>query len=95
LELRGTYRFSVSFPPNGYTQGPLFSTAEDNPHGPQLLVLPARRGGTWVDEGENTGHWEGGADENGCLLCWEDTVHLDSDFQDLVIDAEGIQPAQR
>jgi hypothetical protein len=95
-ELRGTYRFSIDFPPNGYTQGPLFSTAADNPGGgSQLLVLPARRGGTWVDEGENLGHWEGGADENGCLLCWEDVVHGDNDFQDLVVYAEGVQPAQR
>jgi prepilin-type N-terminal cleavage/methylation domain-containing protein len=101
-ELRGRIRFSLEFAPNGFNSGQFFSTAEDNPGGgSQLLVLPARRGGTWVSEGENGeqerdfGHWEGGTDDNGCLLCWEDVVHGDNDFQDLVVYAEGIQPAQR
>jgi prepilin-type N-terminal cleavage/methylation domain-containing protein len=101
-ELRGRVRFSLEFAPNGFTAGPVFSTAEDNPGGAaQLLVLPARRGGTWVSEGENVergryfGHWEGGTDDGGCLLCWEDWVHGDNDFQDLVVYAEGIQPSQR
>ena len=95
-DLRGTYRFLIDFAPNGYSKGPFYSTPSDNPEGSaQLLVLPARRGGTWVDEGENTGHWEGGTVDNACLLCWEDVVHDDNDFQDLVVYAQGVQPAQR
>jgi len=101
-DLRGRIRFSLEFAPNGFNSGRFFSTAEDNPGGgSQLLVLPARRGGTWVDEGENGeqgrdfGHWEGGTDDGGCLLCWEDVVHGDNDFQDLVVYAEGIQPSRR
>jgi len=101
-ELRGRIRFSLEFAPTGFNSGPFFSTAEDNPGGSsQLLVLPARRDGTWVSEGGNGeqgrdfGHWEGGTDDGGCLLCWEDLVHGDNDFQDLVVYAEGIQPSQR
>jgi len=93
---RGSYRFLTDFAPNGFTRGPLFSTPSDNPDGAAvLLVLPARRGGRWVDEGENIGHWEGGTDQNGCLLCWEDWVRGDNDFQDLVVYAGGVRPAQR
>jgi hypothetical protein len=96
LDLRGTYRFLIAFAPNGFSKGPFFSTPADNPEGgAQLLVLPARRGGTWVDEGENTGHWRGGSVEKGCLLCWEDVVHGDNDFQDLVVYAQGVLPARR
>jgi prepilin-type N-terminal cleavage/methylation domain-containing protein len=101
-ELRGRIRFALEFAPNGFNSGPFFSTAADNPGGgSQLLVLPARRGATWVSEGDNGeqgrdfGHWEGGAEDGGCLLCWEDVVHGDNDFQDLVVYAEGIQPLQR
>jgi len=93
---RGTYRFLLEFASNGFTRGPLFSTPSDNPDGAAvLLVLPARRGGRWVDEGENIGHWEGGTDQNGCLLCWEDWVRGDNDYQDLVVYAGGVRPAQR
>jgi prepilin-type N-terminal cleavage/methylation domain-containing protein len=93
--LHGPFRLSIDFPNNSYTRGPLFSTAKDNPGGAsQLLVLSARRGGTWVDEGERTGHWEGGSNTGAYLLCWEDTVHGDNDFQDLVISAEGISPEE-
>ncbi len=92
----GTFRFLIDFPPNGFTRGPLYSTPEENPGGAvQLLVLPARRGGRWVEEGGNTGHWKGGIRDGGYLLCWEDMVRGDDDFQDLVVYARGIRPARR
>jgi prepilin-type N-terminal cleavage/methylation domain-containing protein len=95
-EIHGTLRFSLDFRANPFTPGPLFSTGEDNPDGvSHMLALPARKGGTWVDEGGNTGHWEGGVADGTYLLCWEDTVHGDNDFQDLVVYAAGIRPAQR
>jgi hypothetical protein len=70
--------------------GALTSEAGENRDGAShLLVLPARTGGTWVDEGNNTGHWEGGADAPGAyLLCWEDS-NFDTDFQDMVVLVEG------
>jgi prepilin-type N-terminal cleavage/methylation domain-containing protein len=95
-ELHGTVRFALDFPPNPFNPGTLFSTGEGNPDGlSHMLTLRARRGGTWVDEGENTGHWKGGVDDRTYLLCWEDSVNGDNDFQDLVVYAGGIRPAQR
>jgi len=95
IALPGSFRFSIDFPKNPFSRGPLFSTSEDNPGGAsQLLVLRGQRGGTWVDEGDNTGHWEGGVDTGEYLLCWEDWVHGDGDFQDLVISAKGIEPVE-
>jgi prepilin-type N-terminal cleavage/methylation domain-containing protein len=95
-EIHGTVRFSLSFPPNPFNPGTLFSTAQGNPDGlSHMLALRARRGGTWVDEGGNTGHYEGAAEDGTYLLCWEDAVNGDNDFQDLVVYAEGIRPAQR
>jgi prepilin-type N-terminal cleavage/methylation domain-containing protein len=95
-EIHGRLRFSLEFPTNPYNPGSLFSTGEDNPDGvSHVLVLPARKGGTWVDEGPSTGHWEGGVEDGTYLLCWEDAVHGDNDFQDLVVYASGIRPARR
>jgi prepilin-type N-terminal cleavage/methylation domain-containing protein len=94
-EIHGTVRFSLDFPANPYNPGHLFSTGEDNPDGAShMLALLARKGGTWVDEGENTGHWEGGVADGTYLLCWEDAVQGDNDFQDLVVYASGIRPAR-
>jgi prepilin-type N-terminal cleavage/methylation domain-containing protein len=95
-QIDGTLRFVLDFPANLFNPGLLYSTGEDNPDGvSHMLALPARKGGTWVDEGGNTGHWEGGVADGTSLLCWEDTVHGDNDFQDLVIYAKGIRPTQR
>jgi hypothetical protein len=95
-ELHATVRFALDFPPNPFNPGRLFSTRQGNPDGlSHMLALRARRGGTWVDEGENTGHWEGGADDGTYLLCWEDSINGDNDFQDLVVYAGGIRPARR
>jgi prepilin-type N-terminal cleavage/methylation domain-containing protein len=94
--MRGTYRLWIDFPPNSFTRGPLYSTSEENPGGAaHLLVLPARKGGRWVEERKNTGHWQGGVRDGGYLLCWEDTVRGDDDFQDLVVYVRGIRPARR
>jgi hypothetical protein len=94
--LSGVVRLSIDFPANnGFTHGPLYSTAADNPrNSAQLIVLPARKGGAWVDEGGDRGHWEGGEDSGEYLLCWEDMAGGgDCDFQDLVILTRGLVPA--
>jgi hypothetical protein len=79
----------------GGGQGLLYSVTLSNPgRGPQLIVIPARTGGLWVDEGNNRGHWEGGEESGDYLLCWEDLVR-DDDFQDVVVLARGIRPAAR
>jgi prepilin-type N-terminal cleavage/methylation domain-containing protein len=95
-ELHATVRFALDFPPNSFNPGRLFSTSQGNPDGlSHMLALRTRKGGTWVDEGGNTGHWEGGVADGNYLLCWEDAVHGDNDFQDLVVFAGGIRPARR
>ena len=95
-EMHGTFRFSLDFTPNPFNPGRLFSTREDNPDGlSHMLALRARRDGTWVDERGNTGHYERGADDGTYLLCWEDAVNGDNDFQDLVVYTAGIRPARR
>lgn len=77
---------------NAFRTGALTSRAADNAnHGSQLLVLPAQTGGTWVDEGNDTGHWEGG-ESHGYLLCWEDSPRWDSDYQDMVVLVQNVQP---
>jgi len=79
---------------NSFNCGRISSVAKENPHGmPHLLVLPARKNAYWVDEGRNTGHWEGGENTGDFLLCWEDwSSRTDGDYQDLVIRARGIVP---
>lgn len=91
---RGPANFSLDFDGGGFGAVPLSSIAGDNPGGESaLLVLPARTGGEWVDDGRNTGHWEGGSESGAYLLCWEDLPRSGSpDYQDLVILARGIQP---
>jgi prepilin-type N-terminal cleavage/methylation domain-containing protein len=88
-------RFALDFPSTSYNSGPVFSTQRDNPSGaPQLIVLPARRNGRWVEEGEQLGHWEGGEESGEYLLCWEDvTGSSHGDFQDVAFLARGIVPA--
>lgn len=95
-EIHGKVRFSLDFPANPFNPGRLFSTSEGNPDGvSHMLTLPARRGGTWVDEGGDSGHYKGGVDNGTYLLCWEDAVQGDNDFQDLVVYAGGIRPVKR
>ncbi len=90
-----TVQLSLAFSEgNGFNAGTVSSVAADNPGGSaQLIVLPARKGGVWVDEGDRTGHWEGGEDTGKYLLCWEDlTGPSDRDYQDLVLLAGGLEP---
>lgn len=96
-EIHGTVWFSLDFPDNPFNPGRLFSTAQGNPDGlSHMLTLRARRGGRWVDEGGNTGHYEGSrADDGTYLLCWEDAVNGDNDFQDLAVYTSGLRPARR
>jgi prepilin-type N-terminal cleavage/methylation domain-containing protein len=62
--------------------------------GCDLMVLPARKNGYWVQQDANTGYWAGGEDTGEYLLCWEDgTESDDCDFQDLVFLARGIVPS--
>lgn len=84
-------RFYLNDTENILHTGALSSVPQANAdHAPHLLALPARKGGTWVKEGNNTGHWQGGADTGAVLLCWEDW--RDFDYQDMVILAEDVQP---
>jgi prepilin-type N-terminal cleavage/methylation domain-containing protein len=72
----------------------LSSVASANPGGsPKLIVLPARTGGAWIEDGDRSGHWEGGEETGDYLLCWEDLPQGDNDFQDLVVLVRGIRPA--
>lgn len=94
--IHGTVRFSLDFPPNPFNPGRLFSTAQGNQDGlSHMLALRARRGGRWVDEGGNTGHYEGAGADGNYLLCWEDAVNGDNDFQDLVVYTGGLRPVRR
>ena len=89
--LTGSERFYINDTTHTFQNGVLSSLAQDNSDGAKhLLALPARTGGQWVDEGGNRGHWEGGTDTGGVLLCWEDWN--DYDYQDLVILAENVAP---
>jgi prepilin-type N-terminal cleavage/methylation domain-containing protein len=87
-------RFVQNYGRNSFNSGRISSVAKENPHGmPQLIVLPARKNGYWVNEVSNTGHWEGGENSGDFLLCWEDwSSRTDGDYQDLVIRARGIVP---
>jgi hypothetical protein len=60
----------------------------------RLLVLPALSGGTWVEDGNRAGHWEGSTRNEGYLLCWEDTS-FDSDYQDMIVLVLGVQSLRR
>jgi prepilin-type N-terminal cleavage/methylation domain-containing protein len=89
----GPVRFALSFAANSFGSRLFHSTPAENPDGgAQLIVLPARTGGRWVESDEGTQYWEGGADTGEYLLCWEDVVHGDADYQDLVILARGLVP---
>jgi hypothetical protein len=91
--LTDSERFYINDTGNTFRIGALTSSPQANSDGAQhLLALPARTGGQWVDEGNNTGHWEGGTDTGGVLLCWEDWN--DYDYQDLVILAENVAADQ-
>ena len=91
--LTGSERFYINDTTHTFGNGALSSAPQANSDGARhLLALPARTGGQWVDEGSNTGHWEGGTDTGGVLLCWEDWN--DYDYQDLVILAENVAPDQ-
>jgi len=98
LEITGTVRFYIDHP-DATMFGPLgtktlYSTAGANPtHRAQVLVFPARVGGHWVNDVGKLGHWEGGVDTGGYLLCWDDLPEGPQDFQDLIVLASGISPA--
>jgi hypothetical protein len=70
------------------TSGPNGSAGPTSSH---VVVLPALTGGTWVDEGGDTGHWEGSTSSHGYLLCWEDS-RWDADYQDMVVLVQGVHP---
>jgi prepilin-type N-terminal cleavage/methylation domain-containing protein len=92
----GPVRLGLEFHQDSTHPHPVYSTPEENPSGnAQLMVLPARRNGLWVEDHDGqTGFWEGGEDTGEYLLCWEDqTGRLDGDFQDLVLLARGIVAA--
>lgn len=76
-----------SFPSGVYTT----DRRENAARYPRVIILPARQGGSWLDEGNNTGHWEGGSGD-GYLFCWEDWV--DDDYQDFIILVKEIQPVE-
>ncbi|MBW3624804.1 MAG: hypothetical protein KY468_15480, partial [Armatimonadetes bacterium] len=84
----------VKDPYDSFGSGVYFTTESDNPErSTRVLVLPALTGGEWVDEGNNTGHWQGGESDGAYLFCWEDWT--DHDFQDVIVRARGIVPAGR
>ncbi len=89
-DLRGSVRFFIQDTSHSLGTGTIVSTAQSNfDRASHLLVLPALSGGTWIDEGNNRGHWQGGKSK-GYLLCWEDWN--DFDYQDIVILATHIEP---
>jgi hypothetical protein len=90
VNVHGTFRLFIQDTSHRMGVGTLYSTAQNNyDRSAHLLVLPALVGGTWIDEGNNRGHWSGGK-SRGYLLCWEDWN--DFDYQDIVILATQIEP---
>lgn len=84
-------RFYLNETSHMLSPGVLSSVPQANAdHTPHLLTLPALKGGQWIDEGSNTGHWQGGMDTGALLLCWEDWQ--DYDYQDMVILAQNVVP---
>ena len=78
-------------------RGVLSSRRSDNARDPgasHLIVLPALSGGTWVDDGNRAGHWEGSTRNEGYLLCWED-ADFDTDYQDMIVLVQGVRPLPR
>lgn len=85
-------RFFIRDTQDSFHLGALTSRAAENQGGgSQVIVLPALSGGTWVDEGDDTGHWENSDTSHGYLLCWEDS-RWDADYQDMVVLAQNVHP---
>lgn len=85
-------RFFIRDTQDSFHLGALTSRAADNQgNGSQVIVLPALSGGTWVDEDDNTGHWENSDASQGYLLCWEDS-RWDADYQDMVVLIQNVHP---
>ncbi len=85
-------RFFIRDTQDSFHLGALTSRAADNQGGgSQVIVLPALSGGTWVDEGSDTGHWENSDASHGYLLCWEDS-RWDADYQDIVVLVQNVHP---